>query len=430
MDLKTIIQAINQIADEKGIDSEKVVGAIENSLAAAYRREYLDKGANVRAMLNKETGEVTFVRIKEIVDETTVRMNLDEDASEQEEPAEGEEKLPRYNPERHILINEAKKEKSDAQLGDEVETILPAQTDFGRIAAQNAKQVILQNLREAERESISEEFKDREGKIVSGVVQRFERGNVYVDLGRTTGVMFANESIPGEHYRVGERLRFYIVAVQREVKGPGTGIVLSRSHPNFVSELFSMEIPEIADGIVEIKAIVREPGSRTKIAVSSNVEEIDPVGSCVGQRGTRIMAISNELGQEKIDVVEWNDDLEELIANALSPAKVRLVEVKGNKGAKVLVADDQLSLAIGRGGQNVRLAAKLTNLKIDVRSQSRPDEKLDGGIADAEDDLQSEVLKGEDVIEEKQAGVEDGGKIVEKTESKRFQKDVEDKKEK
>ena len=430
MDLKTIIQAINQIADEKGIDSEKVVGAIENSLAAAYRREYLDKGANVRAMLNKETGEVTFVRIKEIVDETTVRMNIDEDASEQEEPAEGEEKLPRYNPERHILINEAKKEKSDAQLGDEVETILPAQTDFGRIAAQNAKQVILQNLREAERESISEEFKDREGKIVSGVVQRFERGNVYVDLGRTTGVMFANESIPGEHYRVGERLRFYIVAVQREVKGPGTGIVLSRSHPNFVSELFSMEIPEIADGIVEIKAIVREPGSRTKIAVSSNVEEIDPVGSCVGQRGTRIMAISNELGQEKIDVVEWNDDLEELIANALSPAKVRLVEVKGNKGAKVLVADDQLSLAIGRGGQNVRLAAKLTNLKIDVRSQSRPDEKLDGGIADAEDDLQSEVLKGEDVIEEKQAGVEDGGKIVEKTESKRFQKDVEDKKEK
>ena len=429
MDLKTIIQAISQIADEKGIDPERVVGAIESSLAAAYRREYLDKGANVRAVLDRKTGEATFIRIKEVVDETTVRMDIDEDASEQEESVEGEEKLPRYNPERHILINEARKEKSDVQLGDEMKTALPAQTDFSRIAAQNAKQVILQNLREAERESISEEFKDREGKIVSGVVQRFERGNVYVDLGRTTGVMFANESIPGEHYRVGERLRFYIVAVQREVKGPGTGIVLSRSHPNFVSELFLMEIPEIADGVVEIKAIVREPGSRTKIAVSSNVEEVDPVGSCVGQRGTRIMAISNELGQEKIDVVEWNDDPEELIANALSPAKVRLVEIKNNKEAKVLVSDDQLSLAIGRGGQNVRLAAKLTNLKIDVRSQSRPDEKLDGGIADVEKDVLPEMLESKDTIDEVRVEVGDTGEVKEKAKSKKSKKEVEDKKE-
>ncbi len=430
MDLKTIIQAINQIADEKGIDSEKVVGAVESSLAAAYRREYLDKGANVRAVLNKKTGEVAFIRIKEVVDETIVRMNVDEETNEQEELAEGEEKLPRYNPERHILLSEAKKEKNDAQLGDEIETILPAQTDFGRIAAQNAKQVILQNLREAERESISEEFKDKEGKIVSGVVQRFERGNVYVDLGRTTGVMFANESIPGEHYRVGERLRFYIVAVQREVKGPGTGIVLSRSHPNFVSELFAMEIPEIADGIVEIKAIVREPGSRTKIAVSSNVEEIDPVGSCVGQRGTRIMAISNELGQEKIDVVEWNDDPEELIASALSPAKVRSVEIRANKEAKVLVADDQLSLAIGRGGQNVRLAAKLTNLKIDVRSQSRPEEKLDGGIADAENDIQAVVSEKDSLVEDVPTEADGENQIKEKKESKKSKKDAEGKKEK
>lgn len=404
MDLKTIIQAIDQIADEKGIDPERVVAAIENSLAAAYRREYLDKGANVRAVLNRKTGEVIFIRVKEVVDETTVRMDIEEEIAEPEESAEGEEKLPRYNPERHILIAEARKEKKDARLGEEIETVLPAQTDFGRIAAQNAKQVILQNLREAERESISEEFKDKEGKVVSGIVQRFERGNVYIDLGRTTGVMFANESIPGEHYRVGERLRFYIVAVQREIKGPGTGIILSRSHPNFVSELFAMEIPEIADGIVEIKAIVREPGSRTKIAVKSNVEEIDPVGSCVGQRGTRIMAISNELGQEKIDVVEWNDDPEELIASALSPAKVRSVEVRGGKEAKVLVADDQLSLAIGRGGQNVRLAAKLTNLKIDVRSQSRPDEKLAGGIAEVE----KETQPAEDA--------EDGGEQIDENE--------------
>ncbi|MEX2054146.1 MAG: transcription termination factor NusA [Candidatus Colwellbacteria bacterium] len=410
MDLKTVLQAINQISDEKGIDSERIIEAIESSLATAYRREYLDKGANVRAKLNRKTGEVKFFRIKEVVDENMVTIVTDEELAAQEEaenqPSKVEEdtegRLPRYNPERHIMLEEALKEKKTAKVGEEIEYPLDSQTDFGRIAAQNAKQVILQSLREAERESISEEFKDREGKIISGVVQRFERGNVYVDLGRTNGVMFSNESIPGEHYRSGERLRFYVLAVQKEVKGPGTGIVLSRSHPNFVSELFAMEIPEIADGIVEIKAIVREPGSRTKLAVASNAEEIDPVGSCVGQRGTRIMAISNELGQEKIDVIEWDDDVEEFIANALSPAKVKAVELGDNRGAKVFVSEDQLSLAIGRGGQNVRLAAKLTGWKIDVRSQARPDEQLEEGVAEAKlDEAESdgeEAQEAEDTV--------------------------------
>ncbi|PIR98006.1 MAG: transcription termination/antitermination protein NusA [Candidatus Colwellbacteria bacterium CG10_big_fil_rev_8_21_14_0_10_42_22] len=431
MDLKAIIQAVDQIADEKGIDPKNVIGAIENSLAAAYRREYLDRGANVRAELDQKTGEVRFFRIKEVVDETTVRMEEDDEfpqgeekvEEKQSEEGENEEgRLPRYNEERHILLEEAKKEKKDVQLGDEITTQLPAQTDFGRIAAQNAKQVILQNLREAERESISDEFKNKEGAVISGVIQRFERGNVYIDLGRTSAVMFANESIPGEHYRVGDRYRFYILAVQKEFKGPGTGIVLSRSHPDFVGELFAMEIPEIADGVVEIKAIVREPGSRTKIAVNSNMEEIDPVGSCVGQRGTRIMAISNELGQEKIDVVEWSEDMEELVANALSPAKIRSVEVNNNQEAKVLVADDQLSLAIGRGGQNVRLAAKLTNLKIDVRSQARPDEELEGGVADVEDEtseegdenIPQEDPKEEIKKEEKPTSAKNGEKDVDK----------------
>jgi N utilization substance protein A len=186
MDLKTILQAVNQIADEKGIDPERVIGAIESSLAAAYRREYLDKGANVRAVLNRKTGEVLFIRSKEVVDESTVRLDVDDSGEQEEVVIDGEERLPHYNPERHILIDEARKEKKDVQLGEEIETVLPAQTDFGRIAAQNAKQVILQNLREAERESISDEFKDKEGKVVSGIVQRFERGNVYIDLGRTT----------------------------------------------------------------------------------------------------------------------------------------------------------------------------------------------------------------------------------------------------
>ena len=392
MDLKTVLQAVNQISEEKGIDSEKVVEAIENSLATAYRREYLDKGANVRSKLNRKTGEVNFFRVKDVVDESTVRIVEDEEVEEEgkEEVTEGgEEKLPRYNAERHIMLEEAVKEKKTVKVGDEIEYPLDSKTDFGRIAAQNAKQVILQSLREAERESIAEELKDKEGKIISGIVQRFERGNVYVDLGRTTGVMFSSESIPGEHYRAGERLRFYILAVQREVRGPGSGIVLSRSHPNFVSELFAMEIPEIADGIVEIKAIVREPGSRTKLAVASNADEIDPVGSCVGQRGTRIMAISNELGQEKIDVVEWDEDPEEFIANAISPAKVRAVEIGEGRTAKVLVPEDQLSLAIGRGGQNVRLAAKLTGWKIDVRSQARPNEQMEEGVAESKAEEES-----------------------------------------
>lgn len=434
IDLKTVLQAVSQIAEDKGIDADRVIEAIESSLATAYRREYLDRSANVKANLDRKAGTVKFVRVKEVVDETTVR--IVEEGDEEIEPVaeqtegEEEEKLPRYNEERHIMLDEAKKLKEDAQLGDEIEFPLPAQMDFGRIAAQNAKQVILQNLREAERESITDEYQDKEGKIVSGIVQRFERGNVYIDLGRTTAVMFANESIPGEHYRVGERLRFYIVAVQKEVRGPGSGVILSRSHPGFVKELFAMEIPEIADGIVEIKAIVREPGSRTKLAVASNADEVDPVGSCVGQRGTRIMAISNELGQEKIDVIEWSEDPEEFIANALSPAKIKSVTIEGDDQTRVLVADDQLSLAIGRGGQNVRLAAKLTGWKIDVRSQARPDEELEGGVAEAEAD------STEAVEEEESADYDEGAEeateeaveeVVEEDASEVGEKEVEEK---
>ncbi|OGZ00332.1 MAG: transcription termination factor NusA [Candidatus Liptonbacteria bacterium RIFCSPLOWO2_01_FULL_45_15] len=251
--------------------------------------------------------------------------------------------------------------------------------DFGRIAAQAAKQSIFQKLRESERESILKEWRDKEGQIVSGLVQRFERGNVYIDLGRASGVMFANESIPSEHYRVGERLRFFVLAVQEDTRLPG--IILSRSHPKFVSQLFALEVPEVAEGTVEIKAIAREPGSRTKLAVASNMEGVDPVGALVGQRGTRVMAVNNELGNEKIDIAEWSDDPGKLIGNALSPAKVASVEVMPRREARVYVPEDQLSLAIGRSGQNVRLAAKLTGWKIDVRSQARPEEAQEGGMA-------------------------------------------------
>lgn len=389
MDLKTVIQTIGQITESKGIEKEKVLEAVEESLAAAYKKEYLGRGTIVRAKLNPKTGDVDFTQIKEVVAEDSVRMEGEEKEGEKDLSKE----LPRYNPERHIFVAEAKKVKKDVSPGDELSYPLPSKTDFGRIAIQAAKQAILQKLREAERESVVLEFQNKEGEIVSGIVQRIERNNVFVDLGRTTALMFMSEAIPGEHYRSGERLRFYVLAVQSDSKMPG--IILSRAHPKFVSKLLALEVPEVSDLVVEIKAIAREPGSRTKIAVYSKVEGVDPVGSCVGQRGTRVMAVTNELGQEKLDIVEWSEDSEKFIGNSLSPAKVKAVEILGKNEARVLVADDQLSLAIGRGGQNVRLAAKLTGWKIDVRSQARPEETLEGGVGVAEEKAASEEASSE-----------------------------------
>ena len=300
------------------------------------------------------------------------------DFKEREEVGEDEEsKLPRYNSERHILLKDAKDIKKGTELGEELTFPLELHEDFGRIAAQTAKQAVFQKLRESERDSILAEWRGKEGTIVSGLVQRFERGHVYIDLGRAIGVMFANESVPGEHYRNGERLRFLVLAVQEDTRLPG--IILSRSHPKFVAKLFELEVPEVADGAVEIKLIAREPGSRTKLAVASVADGVDPVGALVGQRGTRVMAVNNELGQEKIDIIEYAEDPETFIKNSLSPAKVQSVEIMPRREAKVYVSEDQLSLTIGRGGQNVRLAAKLTGWKIDVRSQAKPEAVVEGG---------------------------------------------------
>lgn len=389
INIKDLSRALKQVAEEKGLEPEKVLEAIESSIAAAYKREYGERGEIVKAKLDTKSGELRFWKVKTVVDETTVRFVEEEAEGDKKEekipksaPAAGESeeaKLPRYNPERHILLEEAKDIKKDAVLGEEITFPLETREDFGRIAAQTAKQVILQKLRESERDSILSEWRDKEGQIVSGVVQRFERGHVYVDLVRTVGVMFANESIPGEHYRVGERLRFLVLAVQEDARLPG--IVLSRSHPRFVIKLFEMEVPELSEGIVEVKAIAREPGNRTKLAVSSKADGVDPVGALVGQRGTRVMAVNNELGQEKIDIAEWSEDPEKFISNSLSPAKVQSVEILPRREARVYVPEDQLSLAIGRGGQNVRLAAKLTGWKIDVRSERRPEEVQEGGVA-------------------------------------------------
>jgi len=377
LDLKALNRAIEAIAQEKGIEPSAVLEAIEAAIATAYRKEYRKKGEIIKCRIDLKTGQAKFWQIKTVVDENSVRMKEEEETSDKRQETRDkrqeneEEPLPIYNSDRHIWLNEAKEIKSDAQVGEELELALEEHADFGRIASQAAKQVILQKLRETERESVKKEYQGKEGEIISGLVQRIERGNVYVDLGRATGIMFYNETIPGEHYRIGERLRFYLLAVQEETKIPG--LILSRSHPKFVSKLFELEVPEIHDDLVEIKAITREPGSRTKVAAASKVEGVDPIGSLVGQRGTRVMSVTNELGNEKIDIIQWSEEPEKFIASSLSPAKVISVEILPRREAQVLVPENQLSLAIGKGGQNVRLAAKLTGWKIDVRSSSRPE---------------------------------------------------------
>ncbi|MST04199.1 MAG: transcription termination/antitermination protein NusA [Candidatus Pacebacteria bacterium] len=381
IDLKNLRRAIEQLAQEKGIDAKKILEAIEQSIAAAYKKEYDKKGEIIKAKFDLKSGDLKFVQVKVVVDETTVRISKEGEEELIEVDLSDTTILPKYNSDKHIFLDEAKEIKKNIAVGEELEFPLETMDDFGRIAAQTAKQVILQKLRDAERESITSEFKNREGEIVSGTIQRIERGNVYIDLGRAIGVMFPGEGIRFERYNVGDRFKFLVLTINTDGRGPG--IILSRSHPKFVTKLFALEVPEINDGSVEIKAVAREEGSRTKIAVYAKSDTLDPVGACVGQRGARVMAVSSELGQEKIDIIEWSEDPSRLIMNSLSPAKPKSIEILPNREAKVVIADNELSLAIGRGGQNVRLAAKLTGWKIDVRSEAKPEEAQIGGVAEA-----------------------------------------------
>ncbi len=375
MDIKTFSSAVAQIAEEKGISPKKVVEIIEQAIAAAYKKDYGEKGQKIEAELNLETGQVKFWQVKLVVDE---KMLLSEEEIEKmkenkvreketrEEEEETKEKKVRFNSERHIMVEEARKKKPKIKPGEELKIPLKTQKDYGRIAAQTAKQVILQRIKETERETIFEEFKQKEGEIISGIVQRIEGKTAYLDIGKTLGVLPAEEQAPGEFYRVSQRLKVYVLKVEETPKGPL--VFLSRAYPKIISRLFELEVPEIASGEVVIKSIAREAGSRSKIAVASTAESIDPIGSVVGQRGTRVMAVINELGGEKIDVIEWSEDSEKFIANSLAPAKVLEVKIGAKNKAQVLVPEDQLSLAIGKNGQNVRLAAKLTGWKIDVQS--------------------------------------------------------------
>jgi len=365
MDLKDFASAVKQIAEEKGISSEKVLETIEQAIAAAYKKDYGKRGQIIQAKLDSESGKVKFLQIKIVVDESMIYSEEELEKLKSEKVKEEEDKKIKFNPEKHIMIDEVKKTKKKIKPGDELKISLEAQKDYGRIAAQTAKQVIMQKLREAERESIFEEYQDKQGEIVSGIVQRIEGRNVFFDIGKALGILIREEQVPGEFYRPGQRLKVFVLKVEDTSKGPK--IFLSRAYPKLISKLFELEVPEIAAGQVEIKSIAREPGSRTKIAVASTVEEIDPIGASVGQRGTRVQAVINELGGEKIDIIEWSEEPEKFIANALSPAKVLEVKVLPKNKVLCVVPEDQLSLAIGKDGQNVRLAAKLTGWKIDVR---------------------------------------------------------------
>ncbi len=365
MDIKNFTSAIAQIAEEKGISLAKVLDSIETAIAAAYKKDYGEKGQIIKAKLEPESGKVKFWQIKLVVDKKMIYS--EKELEELKEKIQEKSEKVRFNPEKHIMLDEAKKIKPKIKAGQELNISLEPKKDYGRIAAQTAKQVIIQKIREAERESISEEYKSKEGEIISGIVQRIEGRNVFLDIGKTLGILPREEQVPGEFYRPGQRLKVFVLKVEQIAKGPV--IFLSRAYPKLVSKLFELEVPEISSGQVQIKSIAREPGSRTKIAVASEKKEIDPIGSAVGQKGTRVMAIINELGGEKIDIVAYSEDPEKYIANSLSPAKIIEVKRLPKNKALAIVAEDQLSLAIGKEGQNVRLAAKLTGWKIDVRSQ-------------------------------------------------------------
>ena len=339
-----LLRALDQIEEEKGISKDVIVEAIEAALLSAYKKNFGATAQNMRIEMDRESGEMRAYQVRTIVE------NVDD-------------------PTTQIALLQVREWDPTSEIGEMVEVEVTPR-DFGRIAAQTAKQVVVQRLREAERELVYKEFRDREGDIVTGIVQRIERKNVYMDLGRIEAVLPPPEQIPREGYRQGERAKAYVVEVRQGTRGPQ--IVVSRTHPGLLKRLFELEVPEVYEGIVELKAIAREAGTRSKIAVASRDRNVDAVGACVGPKGSRVQAIVDELRGEKIDIVSWSPDVAQFAAAALSPAKVVRVEInEPTKTALVIVPDHQLSLAIGREGQNARLAAKLTGWRIDIKSESQ-----------------------------------------------------------
>lgn len=381
LDIKTFRSALEQLEEEKRIPKAKILEAIEQAMSAAYKKDYGKKGQIIRATFDLETGKTNFFQVKIVVDESIAIMDDKKPLpnlplNKGEDQGEGDDERAHFNAEHHILLEDARKIKKGIELNDEIVFPLESKEDYGRIAAQTAKQVIIQKIREAERASVINEYGGKEGEIISGIVQKVERGNVYVDFNRATGILPAEEQIPGEYWTRGQRARAYLYSVEDAPRG--INLRLSRAHPKFVEKLFAIEAPEIENGVVEIKSIAREAGARSKIAVHSNDEHIDAVGSCVGQKGTRVNTVTTELSGEKIDIIPWSENPAQFVSNSLSPAKVISIEIDEEEHkATVEVANDQLSLAIGKGGQNVRLAAKLTGWRIDIKGNEKEIVKID-----------------------------------------------------
>ncbi len=385
----SISSAAQQICDEKGISLESVIETIEAAIAAAYRKDYGSKNQNIKVKFKLETGDFEVYDEKTVVDKPVLeedeeKENNDKkkaedkkmaDKGKTQEELEAERAL-RFNPKTEMQIAEAKEIKKDAELGDVLRIDLEVHKDFGRMASQTAKQVIIQKLREAERNALYDDFKGKEKEVMIGAVQRSLGKDWLVDLGKVTGLLARDESLHSEDYKPGAKMKFFILSVAQTSKGPE--ILVSRANPEILKRLFVLEIPEISSGTVEIKSLAREAGSRSKVAVAANEDGIDPIGACVGQRGARIQTIINEVGGEKIDIILYDKDIKKFIANSLSPAKITTVDVDEKAHfAKVLVNPDQLSLAIGKAGQNVRLAAKLTGWKINIKSVDGQEFKME-----------------------------------------------------
>lgn len=393
-DLKVINSVLGELEEVRGIPREKIIEAIEAALATAYKKEYGKRGQIIRAKFDIKTGSVEFVQVKEVVDKDSVIFEDEAETLENTAPESAEAEADArvlYNPEHHILLDDAKMIKRGAVVGEEIIFPIESKGDYGRIAAQTAKQVIMQKIREAEKVSVVSEFGAREGAIVAGTVQRIERGNIFVDMGRATGLLPYEEQIPGERFNQGERVRAYLYRVEESPRG--VFLRLSRSHPKFLEKLFEAEAPELQNGTVIIKSIAREAGYRSKIAAQAVDSHIDPVGALVGQRGVRVSTVMSELRGEKIDVIEWHEDPKEFIREALQPAKINSIDLdEENKTATVSVSESEQSLAIGKGGQNVRLAAKLTGWKIDIKSVGGEELAHGDNANETRDDSASEIV--------------------------------------
>ena len=390
INLKTLNLALEEIEKERGISRERLLETINFALASAYKRQYGKRDQLIEAKFDPETSSVSFNQVKKIVDDS---MLLQEDEEKDTDTEKDEDKI-FFNQEQHIMIEDAKKIKSGVNVGDELRFPLEPHSDFGRIAAQNAKQIIMQKIREIEKEIVIDEFSEKEGTIVSSSVRRIEGGNIFINLKRTVAILPRNEQIQGENWKYGDIIKAMVIKVNEQARG-GCFVVLSRTHPDFIVKLFMNESQELANGSVVIKAISREAGARTKIAVESKDEFVDPVGALVGQHGMRVSAVMNEVRNERIDVIEYSDDPKIFIEDALSPARISKIELNEEENRAVVEVDeDQVSFAIGNGGQNVRMASKLTKWNIDIISVEKPD-------TDSEDDSDEEKMeKNDDDIEE------------------------------